>query len=104
MKTVIDPSTDEKYRKLGFSEDGLCMKLRVGNVSVSAVGHPFKGVALIFESYLPRTICQYESSLPASCSLEKIAGLIYLNVVQNFRDSKDAWKVHFEKLGVALFQ
>ena len=104
MRTFIDPSTDEKYRKLGFREDRLCMKLTIGNVSVRAVEHPFKGVALFFESYTPRTMCQYESSLPTSCSVEKIAGLIYLNIAHNFRESKDAWKSHFEVLGVPLFQ
>jgi len=65
---------------------------------------PFKGVALTFESFTPRTMCQYEVSLPECCSVEQIAGLIYVNIAQNFRDSAAMCKAHFQKLGLPLFQ
>jgi hypothetical protein len=94
-----NPNTNEKYRKLGFLPDGLFLKLTVGNVSVYAGDHLFKGMALIFESFARRSICQYEVTLPEKCSVEQIAGPIYLNVTQNFRDAKEAFRTHFEKLG-----
>lgn len=80
------------------------MKLIVGNVSVYAGDHLFKGVALTFESFASRSICQYEVTLPEKCSVEQIAGLIYLNITQNFRETKEAFRTHFESLGIALFQ
>jgi hypothetical protein len=42
--------------------------------------HPFKGVVLSLESVKPRTMCQYEVSLPEHCSVEQIAGLICVNI------------------------
>lgn len=73
-------------------------------VSIYAVELPFRGIALIFESVTPRTMCQYEVSLPEHCSVEQIAGLIYVNIVQNFRGSAEMYKAHFQKLGLPLFQ
>jgi hypothetical protein len=99
-----NPNTNEKYRKLGFLPDGLFLKLTVGNVSVNAGDDLFKGVALTFESFRRRSISQSEVTLPDKCSVEQIAGLIYLNVAQNFRDAKEAFRAHFENLGVRLFQ
>jgi hypothetical protein len=104
MELFSDPGTAEKYRQLGFSAADLSMKLAIGDVSVYAVGHPLKGVALIFESITPRTMCQYEVSLPERCSVEQIAGLIYVNIVQNFRASAEMYKAHFQKLGLPPFQ
>jgi hypothetical protein len=104
VKVFNNPSTDAKYRQLGFALDGLFLKLRLGNVSVYAAEHPLKGVALTFESFTARRLCQYEVTLPESCSPERIAELIYVNVAQNFRDSKDVWKTHFENLGVLTIQ
>jgi hypothetical protein len=104
ISMFANPNTNEKYRKLGFLPDGLFLKLTVGNVSVYAGDHIFKGVALTFESFTHRSICQYEVGLPEKSSVEQIAGLIYLNVRQNFRDAKDAFRAHFENLGVPLFQ
>jgi hypothetical protein len=104
MKSFANPSTDEKYYRLGFSADGCSLKIMIGNVSIHAVEHPFRGVVLIFESITPRTICQYEASLPESCSVEQIAGLIYVNISENFRDNAAICKAHFQKLGLTLFQ
>ena len=104
MKPFSNPSTAEKYCQLGFSTADLSLRLTIGNVSIHAVEHPYKGVALIFESTTPRTMCQYEVSIPERCSVEQIAGLIYVNVVQNFRGSAEMYKAHFQKLGLPLFQ
>ena len=104
MKFFSDASTDEKYYRLGFSAADFSLKITIGDVSISAVEHPFKGVALIFKSITPRTMCQYEVSLPERCSAEQIAGLIYVNVAENFRDSAAMFKAHFQKLGLTLFQ
>ena len=38
------------------------------------------------------------------CSIEQIAGLIYLNIAQNFRADRDACKRYFETIGIPLFQ
>jgi len=94
----------EKYRQLGFAPAGISLELKVSDVSVSAVEHPWKGVALFFESYMIRSMCQYESSVPTNCSVEQIAGLIYINVAQNFPDSAAQFKAHFQALGIPLFQ
>lgn len=104
MEPFSDPSSADKFRKLGFSVDALSMRLSIGHVSICAVEHPIKGVVLIFESIMPRTVCQYETSLPERCSVEQIAGLIYVNIAQNFRDSAEMYKAHFQKLGLSLFQ
>jgi hypothetical protein len=104
MNFFSDPSTAEKYNRLGFLPAGFSLRLTIGDVSIYAVGHPFKGVALTFESIRPRTMCQYEVSLPELCSVEQIAGLIYVNIVNNFSDSREMYKAHFEKLELRLFQ
>jgi hypothetical protein len=104
MKCFPDPRTDEKYCRLGFSRADLSMKITIGDVSIRAVPHPFKGAALIFTSIAPRTVCQYEVSLPEHCSVEQIAGLIYVNIALNFGDSEAMWKAHLQKWGVTLFQ
>jgi hypothetical protein len=99
-----NPNTNEKYRRLGFSPDGLFLKLTVGNVSVYAGDHLFNGVALTFESFTDRCISQSEVTLPEKCSVEQIAGLIYINVAQNFRDDKETFRAYFENVGIPLFQ
>jgi len=104
MKIFSAPSTDEKYRHLGFSPVDLAMKLKIGNVSILAVEHPIKGVVLIFECIAPRTMCQYETSLPEVCSVEQIAGLIYVNIALNFSDTAETCKAYFQDLGLSLFQ
>lgn len=101
---IFDPEVDSKYRKLSFTPADLSVELTVGRVSVYAVGHGFKGVMLTFESIARRSMCQYEVSLPTKCSVERIAGLIYLNVLQNFPGSVNAFKAHFESVGIPLFQ
>ena len=104
MKSLSNPSTDEKYRKLGFFPSGLSLRLTVGHVSIYAVEHPWKGVALTIESFTNRRMSQFEVSLPEKCSVEQIAGLIYLNLAYNAHDSAEDFKAYFEKLGVPLFQ
>jgi hypothetical protein len=99
VKIFHNPTTEAKFRQLGFAQDGLFFKLRLGDVTVYAAEHPLKGLSLTFESFTPRTMCQYEATLPEFCSAEKIAGLIYVNIRQNFADSKDIWKTHLEHLG-----
>lgn len=104
VKAFSDPTTEDNYLKLGFVPDGLSLKLTVGRVSVYAVEHPWKGAALTLESFTPRTMTQYTVACPTKCSREQIAGLIYMNIAQNFRDSAAAFKAHFQQLGVPLFQ
>jgi hypothetical protein len=104
IKAFSDPSTEDKYLKLRFVPDGLALKLTVGEVSVYAVEHPWKGAALTLESITPRTATQYEVACPTKCSREQIAGLIYVNIAKNFRGSAEAFKAHFQRLGVPLFQ
>jgi hypothetical protein len=104
MDSFRDPITAEKYCRLGFLAADLCLRLKIGDVSICAVGHPFNGVALIFESVTTRTACQYEVFLPELCSVEQIAGLIYVNITKNFSSSREIYKAHFEKLGLHLFQ
>jgi hypothetical protein len=99
-----ESGTAEKYYRLGFSDDGLSLKLTIGCVSINAVEYPGKNVALFFSSIGPRIVCQYDIFLPESCSIEQIAGLIYVNIADNFRSSTEMFKAHFQKLGLALFQ
>ena len=103
MKFFSDPSTAEKYYRLGFSVADLSLRITLGDVSIYAVEHPIKGVALSFKSITPRTMCHYEVFLPERCSVEQIAGLIYVNIAENFRDSGAIFKAHFQKLGLKLF-
>jgi hypothetical protein len=104
MNLFSEPGTAEKYYRLGFSDDGLSLKLTIGCVSINAVEYPGKNVALFFSSVGPRTVYQYDTFLPESCSIEQIAGLIYVNIAENFRTSAEMFKVHFQKLGLPLFQ
>ena len=104
MKAFSDPSTEEKYLKLGFVQEGLALKLTVGQVSIYAVEHPWKGAAITLESFTPRRMTQYEVACPTKCTAEQIAGLIYINIAKNFRDSAEAFNTHLRQLGVALFQ
>ncbi len=104
MTAFSDPNTEKKYLKLGFIPDGLSLKLTVGNVSISAVEHPWKGAMLMLTSFSLRTATQYEVACPTKCTTEQIAGLIYVNIVKNFRDSAEAFKAHFQQLGFPLFQ
>jgi hypothetical protein len=104
MRFFANPSTAEKYSLLGFSDADFSLKVTIGNVSIYAVEHPFKGVVLTFESLTPRTTCQYEVSLPERCSVEQIAGLIYVNMAENFGNNAATCKAHFQKLGLSLFQ
>ena len=104
IKAFSDPSTEDKYLKLGFVPDGLSLKLTVGKVSVYAVEHPWKGAMRTLESFTPRRMSQYTVGCPTRCSREQIANLIYMNIAQNFRDSAEAFKAHFQQIGVPLFQ
>ncbi len=104
MKIFSNPDVESKYLRLGFAPSDLSFKLSVGNVSVYAVEHLWKGVVLTFESFTSRSMCQYDVSLPEKCSVEQIAGLIYMNISANYRESAGAWKSYFEQLGVPLFQ
>jgi hypothetical protein len=102
--SFLDQRAAEKYYQLGFSDAEFSLKLTIGSVSINAVEHPFNGIILIFESITARTMCQYESSLPVFCSKEQIAGLIYVNIAENFRDHKLMFKNHFQSRGLPLFQ
>lgn len=103
MRIFSNSETDQKYRKLGFTQADLSLKLTVGGVSVYAGEDIFKGVRLTFESFAPRSMSQYDVSLPEKCSVEQIAGLIFANVALNHRESAAAWQVHFTRLGMPLF-
>ena len=104
VKAFSDPNTEAKYLSLGFVPEGPSLNLSVGKVSVYATGHPWKGAVLVLESVSPGTMTQYDIACPTKCSAQQIAGLIYMNIAQKFRDSKDAWKTYFDALEVALFQ
>lgn len=104
MRFFSDESVAAKYERLGFSAQGLLLELKVGNVSISAAEHPWRGVVLMFQGFEPRSMCQLEAQLPTRCSVEQIAGLIYLNIAQNFRADRDACKKYFEAIGIPLFQ
>ena len=75
---------EEKYRRLGFQCEGFGMHLRIGEVDIKAVEHPYKGVALFLSCYTPRTLCQFETSAPVCASVEQIACLIYAASVLTF--------------------
>ena len=77
IKAFSDPSTEQKYLKLGFVPDGLSLTLTVGRVSVYAVEHPWKGAALTLESFTPRTMTRYTVACPTKCSREQIAGWVF---------------------------
>jgi hypothetical protein len=49
------PSTAEKFRQLGFAPEDASMKLTIKNVSVVAIAHPFRGLALFITTISPRT-------------------------------------------------
>jgi hypothetical protein len=104
MKIFSNAEVERRYLSLGFIHSDLFFKLSVGNVTVYAVEHLWKGVVLTFELFTSRSMCQYEVSLPQKCSVEQIAGLIYVNIAESHRESAGAWKSHFESLGVPLFQ
>ena len=106
MKPISHAATAQRYYRLGFSliERELCLRLKIGNVSISAVEQTWRGIVLTFEQFTPRTMRHYESCLPESCSVEQIAGLIYLNIAQNFRDNAATCKAYFQDLGITLFQ
>ena len=53
---------------------------------------------------MPRRMCQYEVWLPERCSIEQIAGLIYVNILQSFQDSAATCKTYFHTLAIPLFQ
>jgi hypothetical protein len=48
--------------------------------------------------------CDANSAFTSKCSAQQIAGLIYINIAQNFGDSEDAWKATFRRFGSGLFQ
>ncbi len=58
---------------------------------------------LMLTSFTPRTATQYEAACPTKCSTEQIAGLIYVNIATNFRDSAETFNAHFQQLGVSTF-
>jgi hypothetical protein len=76
MNLIPNSITEQKYRRFLFVPADLWLMLVIGKVSIYAVGHPYKGVVLNFESITPRKMCQYEVCLPERCSIEQIAGLI----------------------------
>lgn len=94
----------EKYRHLGFTSTPLGMELEIGNVKLSAAEHPWKGVVIIFTYITPRAMSHFDVAIPSHCSVEQIAGMIYVNIATNCRQDADAWKRHFEALNVPLFQ
>ena len=94
----------KKYRGLGFIDHELGMKASIGGVRIVAVEHPFYGVALFFEHIDCRTATQFEIMVPAACSTEQIAGLIYVNFVETFREKAPLCRRYFERLNVDLFQ
>lgn len=99
-----DAELGEKYRGLGFVSDGPSSTLKIGDVELVAVEHPLNGVVIFFTHISPRTMAQFEISLPIRCSAEQIAGMIYANVARICPNQAPAWKHHFQNLKVPLFQ
>lgn len=104
MRLFSDSSTEEKYRELGFLPAGLSLRLTIGRVSIYATAHPLKGAILAFESSTGRSMCLYEVCLPERCGTEQIAGIIYVNILQNFQDSAEACRTYFQMMRIPLFQ
>src|SRR5579863_1531310 len=99
-----DAALGAKYRSLGFVSDGPSSTLKIGDVELLAVEHPLNGVVIFFTHISPRTMAQFEISLPIRCSTEQIAGMIYANIAKICPDQAAAWKRHFQQLKVPLFQ
>jgi hypothetical protein len=95
---------DANYCRLGFVPDGLNMKLKVGRVELVAIQNPLRGIAVFFTSVRPDVATQYEITLPVLCSPELIAGMIYVNFAQNFREDAAECKRYFQALSIPLFQ
>jgi hypothetical protein len=99
-----NPSLDAKYRRLGFKPTELGLELQIGKVHLSAAEHPWKGLVIIFTCITPRTMSQFDGTIPIDCSAEQIAGLIHVNIVTNFRQYTDDCRRHFQTLNIPLFQ
>lgn len=102
--SVFAAGVEEKYRRLGFKSTPLGMELRIGNVELSAAEHPWKGVVIIFTCITPRAMSQFDVAVPTRCSVEQIAGLIYVNITTNCHHDAETCRRHFEALNVPLFQ
>jgi hypothetical protein len=93
------------FRQLGFTPRGsAAMEVMIGTVKLTAMEHPFLGVALWFTSVAGRSATQFEITMPACASVEQIAGLIYVNFELVFRDQAEICKRYLEKFGSHLFQ
>jgi hypothetical protein len=104
MRFFSSDSVAAKYDRLGFHAEGLLLKLDIGNFSISAAEHPWRGIVLFFQRSSPRTIGAFDAALPAKCSLEQIAGLIYVNIACNSHEDGAACKAYFQTIGIPLFQ
>ena len=101
--SFADSALQEKYERLGFKPQGLGMELQIGTVKLNAVEHPWKGVVIILTQITRRSMCQSEFGVSALCSVEQIAGLIYLNFKSGLREDVDTCKRYFESVHVEPF-
>jgi hypothetical protein len=95
---------EANYCRLGFVPDGQRLKLKVDHVDLVAVEHPLDGVAVFFSCFRPDTATQFDITLPVICSFHLIAGMIYANIAKILPEDAPAWKRHFQKLKIPLFQ
>jgi hypothetical protein len=81
---------DDTLRALGF-HGGHALRLVIGRVRITA-GVSLRGFSLTFTEAGPRTITQYEVSVPPNeATREMIGNLIRLNLIQNHSASVGEW-------------
>jgi hypothetical protein len=96
---------ESKFRQIGFTPRGLAaLEVIIGTVKLTAMEHPFFGVALWFASVAGRSAAQFEITMPVSASVEQIAGLIYANFSYVFPDEVEVCKEYLEARQMPLFQ
>ena len=89
----------DKLRALGFQGSHV-LRLVIGGVRITA-GVSLRGFSLTFTQAGPRTITQYEVSVPPNeATREMIGNLIRLNLIRNHSASVEEWdalQYHLEK-------
>ena len=81
---------EDKLRALGFQGSHV-LRLVIGGVRITA-GVSLRGFSLTFTQAGPRTIAQYEVSVPPNeATREMIGNLIRLNLIRNHSASVEEW-------------
>jgi hypothetical protein len=89
---------DGKLRALGFQGSHV-LRLVIGGVRITA-GVSLRGFSLTFTQAGPRTMTEYEVSVPIESTKGMIGSLIRLNLIQNHSASVEEWNAlqyHLEK-------